>query len=97
MARSASLSVNVAEAKRRFSDLLARVAYGGETVLVTRRGRPMARLVPAGKPEAASLADVRGWLEDDDPYLAAVDRIVAGRAQHRPRLARGGRRKAARS
>lgn len=95
MARPASVSVNVAEAKRRFSDLLARVAYGGETVLVTRRGRPMAKLVPAGEPEAASLADVRGWLEDDDPYLEDVDRIVAGRAQHLPRVAGRVRRKAA--
>ena len=38
-------SVNVAEAKRRLSDLLGRVAYSGESVLITRRGRPMARLV----------------------------------------------------
>ncbi|HLA77990.1 MAG TPA: type II toxin-antitoxin system Phd/YefM family antitoxin [Vicinamibacteria bacterium] len=96
MARLTSVSVNVGEAKRRFSDLLARVAYGGETVLVTRRGRPMAKLVPAREPGAASLADVRGWLEADDPYLKVVDGIVAGRAQHRPRVASGVRRRAAR-
>ena len=29
---AASLRRNVAEAKRRFSDLLGRVAYGGETI-----------------------------------------------------------------
>jgi len=40
------VSVNVAEAKQRLSDLLGRVAYGRETVLITRRVRPMARLVP---------------------------------------------------
>jgi len=39
-------SVNVAEAKKQFSDLLGRVAYGGETILITRRGKPMAKLVP---------------------------------------------------
>jgi prevent-host-death family protein len=39
-------SLNVAEAKKRFSDLLGRVAYGGETILITRRGKPMAKLVP---------------------------------------------------
>jgi prevent-host-death family protein len=38
--------LNVAEAKKQFSDLLGRVAYGGETILITRRGKPMAKLVP---------------------------------------------------
>lgn len=40
-------SLNVAEAKKHFSDLLGRVAYGGEIILITRRGKPMAKLVPA--------------------------------------------------
>ena len=37
--------VNVAEAKRRLSELIGRVAFGGAPVLITRRGRPMAKLV----------------------------------------------------
>ena len=79
-------SVNVAEAKKRLSDLLGRVAYGGETVLITRRGRPMARLVPPETPEAGEgLAGVRGWLEDADPFFGRVDEAVAARARHRPR------------
>ena len=79
-------SVNVAEAKKRLSDLLGRVAYGGESVLITRRGRPMARLVPAGPPEAGEgLAGVRGWLADEDPFFDRVDEAVAARARHRPR------------
>ncbi len=45
-------SLNVAEAKKRFSDLLGRVAYGGETILITRRGKPMAKLVPLVDQEA---------------------------------------------
>ena len=82
-----SLSVNVADAKKRFSDLLGRVAYGRETVVITRRGRPMARLVPPDSPSPdEGLAAVRGWLEDDDPFLATVDAIVAGRARRRPRV-----------
>ena len=82
-------SVNVAEAKRRLSDLLGRVAYGGETVVITRRGRPMAKLVPhglAGRDE--SLAAVRGWLADDDPFFERIESIVAARARHRPRVFR---------
>ncbi len=45
------ISLNVAEAKKQFSDLLGRVAYGGETIVITRRGKPMAKLVPPDAPE----------------------------------------------
>ena len=84
--KATSESVNVAEAKKRLSDLLGRVAYGGESVLITRRGRPMARLVPPEPPEAGeSLAGVRGWLENQDPFFDHIDRAVAARARHRPR------------
>ena len=86
MKKAVAESVNVAEAKRRLSDLLGRVAYGGESVLITRRGRPMARLVPPEPAEAGEgLAGVRGWLEDQDPFFDHVDRAVAARARHRPR------------
>ena len=78
--------LNVAEAKRRFSDLLGRVAYGGETILITRRGRPMARLVPVRREEPGHLAEVRGWLESGDPFFAGVEAIVEGRKAHRPRV-----------
>ena len=57
-------SINVAEAKRHLAGLLGRVAYGGETITITRRGKPMARLVPIkGKATAPHVADVRGWLD----------------------------------
>ena len=92
--RRGARSVSVAEAKRRLSDLLGRVAYGGETVVITRRGRPMAKLVPPAGVESEGLAAVRGWLEDDDPLFASVDAIVAARARHRPRIYRRRKRKA---
>ena len=81
-------SVSVAEAKRHLSDLLGRVAYGGERVVITRRGRPMATLVPAAPVESKSLAAVHGWLDEDDPLFARVDAIVTARARHRPRVVR---------
>jgi prevent-host-death family protein len=40
-------SYNVAEAKAHLSELLERVGEG-EEVLLTRRGKPIARLIPAG-------------------------------------------------
>lgn len=34
-------TVNVVEAKKNFSDLMARVAYGGQQLVVERHGKPM--------------------------------------------------------
>lgn len=80
-------SFNVAEAKRHLSELLGRVAYGGETILITRRGKPMAKLIPpdAGD-ESAHLGNVQGWLDDDDAFFAAIDEIVEDRFDHKPRV-----------
>jgi len=81
-------TINVAEAKKQLSTLLGRVAFGKETILIMRRGRPMARLVPPDdQPVQQGLGTVRGWLSDDDPFLTAVDEIVTARASHRPRVA----------
>ena len=80
-------ALNVAEAKKRFSELLGRVAFGGEVILITRRGRPMARLVPPEKDDRQNhLGGVEGWLEEDDPFFEEIDRIVADRVNHRPRV-----------
>lgn len=79
-------SFNVAKAKKHFSDLLGCVAYGGESFLITRRGKPMARLVPVEEPPAQHPADVEGWLEDDDPFFETIDRIVGERSRHLPRI-----------
>lgn len=77
------ISLNVAEAKKRFSDLLRTVADDGETVLITQGGRPMARLVPPdAADEPAHLANVDGWLDDDDPFFAEIDAIVEARSGH---------------
>ena len=37
--------VNVVEARKSFSELLARVAFGGGRIIVERRGKPMAALI----------------------------------------------------
>lgn len=37
--------MSVAEAKKRLSELMSRVAYKGERFLIERRGKPMAALV----------------------------------------------------
>ncbi len=49
--KTAHQSVGAFEAKNRFSELLERVGHGSEFT-ITKHDRPIARLVPAGKPEA---------------------------------------------
>jgi prevent-host-death family protein len=43
-------NVNVAEAKARFSELLAKVECGGE-IVITRRGHAVARLTAVKRPK----------------------------------------------
>lgn len=87
-----SCRVNVVEAKRSLSELLGRVAYGRETITIVKRGRPMARLVPAGGEIGGSIEAIKGWLNDDDPFFAIMEEVVAERHSHRPRVSLRGRR-----
>jgi prevent-host-death family protein len=78
--------VSVAEAKQHLADLLGRVAYGKEWVMITRRGRPMAVLVPPDQLRGKRhVADARGWLDGRDPFFKSVEQIVERRLTHRPR------------
>jgi prevent-host-death family protein len=70
--------INIAEAKKHFSELVGQVAYGGKHILITKRGRPIARLIPADEVDV-HLGDAKGWLEDNDPFFDAIDRIVKNR------------------
>jgi prevent-host-death family protein len=47
-------SYNVAEAKSRLSEILERVSQG-EEILLTRRGKPVARVLPAAPAELPSI------------------------------------------
>ena len=50
------ITVGAFEAKTHLSALLERVG-GGEEVLITRHGKPIARLVPAATADRARVAD----------------------------------------
>ncbi len=78
---------SVAEAKKHFSEILGRVAYGGEQIVISKRGNPVAVLVPS-TPSGSDdhLSKVQGWLDEDDPFFDLVDRIVRDRARHTPRV-----------
>jgi prevent-host-death family protein len=78
--------VSVAEAKKHLSDLLGRVAYRGERITISKRGKPMAILVPATESGAQEhLGKLKGWLEADDPFFGVIERIVSDRGRHSPR------------
>ena len=79
--------LSVAEAQQHLTDLVEKMARDGETILLVDGDRPVAKLIPAGKEERAGhLANVQGWLEDDDPFFSAIDEIVEARHDHLPRV-----------
>ena len=74
-------SMSVAEAKKHLSELLGRVAFGKEEFVITKRGKPMARLVPAEE-SVKHLAQAEGWLDEGDEFFRTMDRIVEDRSKH---------------
>jgi antitoxin (DNA-binding transcriptional repressor) of toxin-antitoxin stability system len=87
------IRLSVAEAQAQFPDLLGRVFHDGETILIMREGKPIAKLGPAAVEAVPEhLGKVKGWLEEDDPFFAAIDEIVEARFQHQPRSVRSVRR-----
>jgi prevent-host-death family protein len=43
---SAPVYIGAREARSKFADLIGRVHYGGETIIVERSGKPMAAVIP---------------------------------------------------
>jgi prevent-host-death family protein len=82
-----SKTFDVAQAKKHFSELLDRVACGGERIVISKRGKPLAVLVPPSElsPED-HLSKTKGWMENDDPFFDIMDQIVCDRATHTPRI-----------
>ena len=78
--------LGVAETKRRFAELIDRV-LAGERVIVTRRGRPVAVLVPATDdaavepPKHVGLAAFAGILADWEEGPEVIEEIYAARGR----------------
>ena len=70
-------TVNLAEAKARLSELVSKAQSGEETV-ITRRGQPVARLVPVAAPKVAlrSLSEFRAALPKARKSSAALIRAL---------------------
>jgi prevent-host-death family protein len=78
-------TVNVANAKKHLSELLGRVAYGKEQIIITKRGKPLARLVPA-EGERRHLGEAKGWLDEGDEFFQTIALIIRNRAAPAPRI-----------
>jgi prevent-host-death family protein len=78
----------VAEAKKSFSNLLGKVAFGHKKIIITKRGKPIAQLSPVEEGEE-KIFQAKGWREEGDPFFATVDQIVQERVEHKPRIVKG--------
>lgn len=85
--------VGVAEAKRRFSELLDRVG-AGERIVIARRGKPAVALVPPDeelgrgpRPAPVGFAAIAGGLADWEQLDDAVRDIHAARRKAKDRAA----------
>jgi prevent-host-death family protein len=76
--------VSIGRVKREISELLNRVAFGGERIVLTSRGRPKAVIVSLDDYERIQQVDVESQLGQWETWLAAnealTDRILAERS-----------------
>ena len=85
-------AVSVAEAKAKLSELLGEVAHQGTRIVVQRRGKPVAALVPMEDLERVEEETRGDWLDDawgllaDHPEVCdSIDQVYAERQMHMPR------------
>ncbi len=85
-------SINVREAKMHLSRLIERV-QAGEEIMITKAGRPVARLVPAegaGKPVRIGGLMSPGEVPDDfnTMFEADIEALLGGASERAPALRR---------
>ena len=81
-------TVEVAEAKSRFSELLNRAAYKNERFLIRKHGKPVAAIVSTedlarleSEPKPLGLAAAAGLLSDIPEWEVVMDEVVASRTR----------------
>jgi prevent-host-death family protein len=67
-----SRTVNIAEAKAKLSALVGRAA-AGEEIILSRAGRPVARLMPLAERTPRQAGILRDWQIPDDLFLEPAD------------------------
>ena len=66
-----AITISTAEARKNFSDIVNKVAYGKEPVIVTRRGEGIAALVSMD--ELKLLQQIEDYIDIEDAYKALAD------------------------
>jgi prevent-host-death family protein len=67
--------ISATEASRRFSELLDAVEHRGETFVVVRNGRPVARVAPAPPATGRVLKDVLSEHPADSSWRRELDEL----------------------
>ena len=74
------IRISATETARRFSELMNRVRYRGESFIVERGGKPVCEVLPAQPPKftGRELANLlRSLPKPDEEYLALVEDLTA--------------------
>jgi prevent-host-death family protein len=78
-------SVSATEAARRFSEVLDAVEADGESFLVVRRGRPVARIEPATGQQGRAIKSLLRTAPRDSAWLADLrDTRASTQLEERP-------------
>lgn len=70
-------TLTVTEAAQNFSDLINRIVYRGEVAILTRNGRPVARILPEG-PRKSTGRDLAEFWRDRFPIQRGEADSIAG-------------------
>ncbi len=80
-------TVSIGEVKRDISELVNRVAYGGERIVLTSRGKPKAVLVSLEDYERLQADEQRGRLQQWEAWMQkaeALSKEILARRQGQP-------------
>ena len=70
-------TLTATEAARKFADLLDAIERGGESYVITRRGRPIAHVVPAAKGNGRAVRDLLARHRPDADWWREIKEMRA--------------------
>lgn len=73
-------TISTAEVRKNFSDIVNKVAYGAEPVILTRRGQKIAALISMRELELLRRIEDRMDIEDAEKALAEAGENIAAEA-----------------
>ena len=78
-------TVGAIEFTARCLELLDRVAATGNAIIITKRGKPMARLTPVASRRRSLVGALKGYIRVTGDIIAPVDPLGAARRGASPR------------